>query len=222
MIINRFDNDPNGVGHSQWLLDHGNVSTVESQHCYQRIKNIHSPIIFDVGANIGTFTTWMARAFPKGNVFSFEPQRSVFQILCGNVAINNLYNVYTYQYAIGDQNSRIEVDEPNYFGNEDYGTFSLVDTVVKNVTDQKLIVEVKTIDWIIDFYSVPRVDLIKIDVEGMDLSVLKGASHMIEKYHPCIFIEHFDYRVSILKELESFLDQYEYKYNIIENNLITL
>ena len=73
-----------------------------------------------------------------------------------------------------------------------------------------------------DLYSIPRVDLIKIDVEGMDLSVLEGARQMIERFHPCIFIEHFDYRVSILKELESFLDQYEYKYNIIENNLITL
>ena len=222
MIVNRFDRNESGVGHSQWLLDHGNASTVESHNCYQRIKNIQSPIIFDVGANIGTFTTWMSRAFPNGKIFSFEPQRSVFQILCGNVAINNLYNVYAHQCAIGDQNSIIEVDEPNYFGNEDYGTFSLVDKVIKNVTSEKLIVEVKTIDWIMDLYSIPRVDLIKIDVEGMDLSVLEGARQMIERFHPCIFIEHFDYRVSILKELESFLDQYEYKYTIIENNLITL
>lgn len=222
MIVNRFDRDQNQVGHSQWLLDHGNVSTVETHHCYQKIKNIQSPIIFDVGANIGTFTTWMSKAFPNGKVFSFEPQRSVFQMLCGNVAINNLYNVYTYNCALGDTNSRMEAYEPNYFGNEDYGTFSLVDNVVKNITDEKLIVEVKTIDWIMDFYSIPRVDLIKIDVEGMDLSVLKGARQMIEKFHPYIFIEHYDNRVSILEELDSFLNQYEYKYDIIQNNLITL
>lgn len=222
MIINRFDCNHERVGHGQWLLDHGNTSTIEVLYCWDKIKHKRDPIIFDIGANIGTYTTWMSRIFPEGKVYSFEPQRAVFQMLCGNVAINNLYNVHAYNYAIGDNESRIEVNEPNYFGNEDYGTFSLVENVIENVTSEKLIVEVKTLDWFVNFYSVPYVDLIKIDVEGMDMSVLEGARKTIEKHHPFIFIEHYDNRVSTLDKIDVFLKEYEYEYEIIQNNLITL
>jgi FkbM family methyltransferase len=221
MIVNRFDCNHERVGHSQWLLDHGNTSTIEVLHSWDKIKTKKDAVIFDIGANIGTYTTWMSRAFPQGKVYSFEPQRAVFQMLCGNIAINNLYNVYTYNYAIGDSNTRIEVQEPNYFANEDYGTFSLVNDVLKTTTDEKLIVEVKTLDWFVDFYSVPQVDFIKIDVEGMDLAVLEGARETIRQHHPYLFIEHYDNRVSILDKLQAFLDEFEYEYDIVQNNLIT-
>ena len=79
----------------------------------------------------------------------------------------------------------------------------------------------KTLDWFVDFYSVPQVDFIKIDVEGMDLAVLEGARETIRQHHPYLFIEHYDNRVSILDKLQAFLDEFEYEYDIVQNNLIT-
>ena len=71
----------------------------------EKIKNYFEPkSILDIGANIGTFTTWLSKAFPNGKIYSFEPQRAVFQMLSGNVAINNLYNVYTHNIALGEEN----------------------------------------------------------------------------------------------------------------------
>lgn len=219
MIVNRFDCNHDQVGHGQWLLDHGNVSTVEAASCFNALSGIDNPIVFDVGANIGTFTTWIARAFPNGQVHSFEPQRAVFQMLSGNAAINNLYNVYTYNMALSNTNGSIEFNEPNYFVNNDYGTFSLVDKVIEN-TNNKLTVPVHTLDWFINFYKIPYVSLLKIDVEGMDIDVLAGAVQTINKDHPVIFIEHSDNRKSVLDNITTFLDRFNYTYEVIGNNVL--
>jgi FkbM family methyltransferase len=174
MIVNRFDCNNEQVGHGQWLLDHGNTSTIEAANCYNAIKEFSEPIIFDIGANIGTFTTWMARAFPNGKIYSFEPQRAVFQMLSGNAAINNLYNVYTHNIGLGKENTKIEFDEPNYFQKNDFGTFSLVENIITEKTKNKIVVQIQTLDWFLEYYKVPKVHLLKIDVEGMDLDVLSG------------------------------------------------
>jgi FkbM family methyltransferase len=220
MIVNRFDCNYEKVGHGQWLLDHGNTSTIEAYSCYNAIKDLSEPVIFDIGANIGTFTTWMAKAFPKGKIHSFEPQRAVFQMLSGNAAINNLYNVYTYNLGLGKENTKVEFEEPNYFEKNDFGTFSLVQDIITEKTKNKIVVQINTLDWFFEYYKIPKVHLLKIDVEGMDLDVLIGGSNTIKKYLPIIFIEHCDNRKTILDDIKEFLNQYEYNYEIIGNNVL--
>lgn len=220
MIVNRFDCNHEQVGHGQWLLDHGNTSTIEAANCFSAINDLSEPIIFDIGANIGTFTTWMARAFPKGKIYSFEPQRSVFQMLSGNAAINNLYNVYTHNIALGKENKKIEFEEPNYFHKNDYGTFSLIENIISEKTKNKIVVEIKTLDSFLEYFNIPKVHLLKIDVEGMDLDVLIGGVNTIKKNLPVIFIEHSDNRKSILKEIQDFLNKFEYSFDIIGNNVL--
>ena len=220
MIVNRFDCNQQQVGHGQWLLDHGNVSTVEASYCYSAIHDIQNPVIFDIGANIGTITTWMANAFPLGKVYSFEPQRSVFQMLCGNVAINNLYNVYTHNLALGKENTFIEFEEPNYFEKNDFGTFSLVEKVIDETTKEKIKVQVQTLDSFIEQHNIKVVSLLKIDVEGMDMDVLTGATQTIRMHHPVIFIEHNDNRKSIIDNVKNFLIKFGYDFEIIGNNLL--
>lgn len=219
MIVNRFDCNHENVGHGQWLLDHGNASTIEAANCFAAIKDLNEPIIFDIGANIGTFTTWIAKAFPNGKVYAFEPQRAVFQILSGNAAINNLYNVYTYNIGLGKVNTKIEFEEPNYFSNNDFGMFSLVEKMVTESGD-KIVVQINTLDWFLEYYNVPKVHLLKIDVEGMDLDVLVGGTNTIKKHLPVIFIEHCDNRKTILEDIKKFLDQFDYGYTVIGNNVM--
>ena len=220
MIVNRFDCNSEQVGHGQWLLDHGNTSTIEAANCYNSIKEYSEPIIFDIGANIGTFTTWMARTFPNGKIYSFEPQRAVFQMLSGNAAINNLYNVYTYNIGLGKENTKVEFDEPNYFQKNDFGTFSLVENIITEKTKNKIVVQIQTLDWFLEYYKVPKVHLLKIDVEGMDLDVLSGGYNTIKKHLPVIFIEHCDNRKSIIDPIKEFLDQFDYGYQMIGNNVL--
>lgn len=220
MIVNRFDCNHNQVGHGQWLLDHGNTSTIEAYNCYQSIKEFSEPVIFDIGANIGTFTTWMAKAFPSGKIYCFEPQRQVFQMLCGNAAINNLYNVYAYNIALGKENTMIQFYEPNYFQKNDFGTFSLVEDIIKEKSNNSIVVQINTLDWFVKNYNIPKIHLLKIDVEGMDLDVLVGARETLRKHFPVIFIEHCDNRKSIVDDIKKFLDHFEYSYETIGNNLL--
>jgi len=220
MIVNRFDCNHEQVGHGQWLLDHGNTSTIEAANCYNAIKDVTEPVIFDIGANIGTFTTWMARAFPNGKIHSFEPQRAVFQMLSGNAAINNLYNVYTYNMGLGRENKKVEFQEPNYFQKNDFGTFSLVEDIITDKTENKIVVQINTLDWFVDYYNIPKIHLLKIDVEGMDLDVLVGGRNTIIKNLPVIFIEHCDNRKTIIEDIKTFLGEFEYGYETIGNNLL--
>lgn len=220
MIVNRFDCNHEQVGHSQWLLDHGNVSTVESMYCHEAIKDIPNPIIFDIGSNIGTFATWMARAFPMGQVYCFEPQHAVFQQLAGNMAINNLYNVYTHNMALGAANEYVQFNQPDYFAKHDFGTFSLKTDRHLQRTAETLTVEVRTLDSFMTLHQVRRLDLLKIDAEGMDLDVLLGAQQTIQKFLPKIFVEHSDNEVSIKDSLIEFLGKFDYEFEIIGNNIL--
>lgn len=220
MIINRFDCNHEQVGHGQWILDHGNCSTIESYCCFQKLKNVDFPVIFDVGANIGTFTTWMAKTFPKGTIYSFEPQHAVFQQLAGNVAINNLYNVFTHNIGLGSKNEYIEFNQPDYFSNNDFGTFSLIKNNDIPTTSEKITVQILTLDKFMEIYKVPKIDLLKIDVEGMDVEVLIGAVGAIKLFKPKIFVEHFDNQNSLKDQLLYFLTPFGYQFETVENNLL--
>lgn len=219
-IVNRFDCDKELTGQSRWLLDHGNVSSFEAQIAYLNIKNKENPIIFDVGANIGTFTSWMSKAFPNGKVYSFEPQRLIFQMICGNMAINNLDNVYIFNIALGNENKTIEFDEPDYFQNIDYGTFSLKKEIIEKKSKYKNIVDLLKLDFFIEKYKINSIDFIKIDAEGMDLEVIQGATESIKKFMPCVLVEHSDNQVSILDELKKELIKYNYNFEVHKNNLL--
>jgi hypothetical protein len=57
-------------------------------------------------------------------------------------------------------------------------------------------------------------------VEGMDLDVLIGGSNTIKKHLPIIFVEHCDNRKTIIDDIKKFLDEYEYDYTVVGNNLL--
>jgi FkbM family methyltransferase len=126
----------------------------------------------------------------------------------------NIYKLKNYS------NTKIEFEEPNYFQKNDFGTFSLVENIITQKTTNKIVVQINTLDWFLEYYNIPKVHLLKIDAEGMDIDVLVGASKTIQKHFPIIFVEHSDNRKSVLNELKQFLDQFEYSYNVIGNNLL--
>lgn len=219
MCVNRFDYNINQVGQGSALLQHGNVCTQEANICIDAIKHIEKPVIFDVGANIGAFTNWLARFYKQGTLYSIEPQRLVFQLLCSNLAINNIHNVHAHNIALGEVNSRIKILEPDYDIPADFGTFSLIKNTIENKTTE-LIIDMYTLDTFITIHEISKIDLLKIDVEGMDLAVLRGAESSIQKYKPVIFVEFFDNNSNIFNDIEKFLSRFDYKIETIGNNII--
>lgn len=217
-LVNRFDYNHNQVGSGKFILDHGNICTVEANYCINAIKHLEEPIIFDIGANIGGFTSWLARYFVQGKIYSFEPQRLVFQILCANLAINNLHNVYAYNMALGNYNSKIKVYEPNYEIPNDFGRFSLVKDTIPHKASE-IIIDMITLDDFILINEIPRLDLLKIDTEGMELMILEGSKNIIKRWKPVLLIEYSDEIDCINDQIKSFLDQFGYQYQYTANNI---
>ena len=134
--------------------------------------------VVDVGAHIGTHTLAVALLVgERGRVFAFEPQRMVAQVLAANVALNSLANVHTYHLGLGAEDGALWLADIDYSREGNFGGVSL-DAVARPEGDSrpKYRVAVVRLD---DFYDQPRLDLIKIDVEGMEVDVLRGAGGLI-------------------------------------------
>lgn len=136
--------------------------------------------VVEVGANIGAHTVLLAElAAAAGRVIAFEPQRIVFQTLCANVALNSLPNVVCLQQAVSSQPGSIKIPMFDYtregnFGGLSLGTFDFGEDV-----------PVVTIDSL----DLPQCHFIKIDVEGMETEVLRGAAQTVERFKPILYVE---------------------------------
>lgn len=123
-------------------------------------------VALDIGANIGVFTVAMAQFVgPQGAVYAFEPQRIVFQMLCGNVALNELGNVKTLPNAVGATAGRTKVPTLNYGGVNNFGGLAVGGDAGEDVAVIR-----------VDDLELPAVRLMKIDVEGMEMDVLRRPS----------------------------------------------
>lgn len=141
--------------------------------------------VVEAGANAGYLTVPLARIVgPKGRVIAFEPQRIVFQTLCGNLALNGLANVEALQIALGVTRGislvpQIDPTKPgNYGGVEIEGDISDPGAVTEAVER-----------FALDDYPLEGVRLLKVDVEGMELQVLAGARHTIARSRPILYVE---------------------------------
>jgi FkbM family methyltransferase len=137
-------------------------------------------VVVDVGANIGTHTVSFARTVGRdGRVFAFEPQRLVYQTLCGNVALNGLTNVIAFHAAASDRlgHARIPALDPEKEYN--FGAVAVCDD------DGGELVEAIPIDAL----DLRACRLVKIDVEGMEAIVLRGAEKTVARCQPALFVE---------------------------------
>jgi FkbM family methyltransferase len=152
-------------------------------------------VVVEVGANIGALTLVLARCAGAGGfVYAYEPQRVVFQTLCANLAVNSVTNVDARPAAAGADNGfallpDLDYASPGNFGGVALGDFSSGRKVRKVRLDDDLQLE--------------RLDLIKIDVEGMELDVLKGAHRLISSLQPVLYVENalLEYSEPLMRHL---------------------
>lgn len=141
--------------------------------------------IADIGANNGHFTIEFAHYVgDDGMVFSFEPQRVIFQQLCGNVFINGLDNVQCYNMAVGNEESIIFVEKPDYFSND---AINFGDVHTNKHNNYLLSDKVQQIK--LDDIEFKNLSIIKIDVQGFEPFVIEGAINTINLHRPYIFVE---------------------------------
>ncbi|MBM3621787.1 MAG: FkbM family methyltransferase [Alphaproteobacteria bacterium] len=157
---------------------YGEYAELELQLLLRLIKP--GDIVVEAGANIGTLCVPMARRVgPDGWVLAAEPQRLVHQMLCANIAANGLANVVAHWCGLG-ATAGVAVVPPLDHGQENnYGGVGLRGGGAGEH------VPVVTIDSL----DLPGCSLIKVDVEGMELDVLRGAAETIRRHQPRLFVE---------------------------------
>ena len=144
-------------------------------------------LVLDVGANVGSYCIPVAQgiAAKNGLVYAYEPQRVVFYQLCGSTVLNSVGNLYNYNLAIGREDGHITVPELDFFKSTNNGAFSLdadIRSHFPEVTVAAGSSEYPCEQKRLDSIAFPRpITLMKIDVEGLELAVLQGATATLEQ-----------------------------------------
>jgi FkbM family methyltransferase len=133
----------------------------------------------DIGAHMGGLTLSLAQAVgPQGRVIAIEPQRAMYQLLCTNLALNELLNVKAIQAGAGRASGRAFVPQANYDRPGNFGGIELGDS-------QGEPVEIISIDSL----NLPQCQFIKIDAEGQEQAVIAGAADTIARCQPVLYVE---------------------------------
>jgi FkbM family methyltransferase len=187
-----------GHDRSAWLTgggpDQSVIGAIEhSEGFYEprimgAIADILEPdsISLDIGANIGALSIAMAWASPHGLVYAFEAARSNYRHLCLNVGENTPGNVVPTHLALWDEATTLEM---SYVPNVAGCSFHSPGGVREGRTEQ---VEARRLDeWVDEAGLTPDtpIRLIKLDVEGAESRVLRGARRTLEAHEPQLLVE---------------------------------
>jgi FkbM family methyltransferase len=201
MIVNRFDyrmlDSRQGYGVGYQILetacfDPSEVRLVVDLLALRRKHHGDGVVAIDCGANIGVHTIeWATSMTGWGSVLSIEAQERIYYALAGNIAINNCFNAIAVHGAVSSESGILKIPNPDYFVPSSFGSLELRqrdgNEFIGQPIDYENTVNVRKLR--LDEFGLPRVDLIKIDVEGMELEALEGANDTISRSHPIMLIE---------------------------------
>jgi len=134
-------------------------------------------VVLDIGANSGCHTLRFAKLVgDKGEVFAFEPTK-IFEKLHRNVKLNNFKNVTLENIALSDKNEVKEI------------AFAYQWSLISSVKEEKELISFITLDEYVQIQKINKIDLIKIDVDGYETKIIRGAQKTLKKFKPVIIIE---------------------------------
>ncbi|MFX1449346.1 MAG: FkbM family methyltransferase [Promethearchaeota archaeon] len=164
-------------------------------------------VALDIGANIGSHTLPMAKIVgTKGKIIAFEPMKWALKKLKRNITLNNFNNIIIENIALSDKTEFKEVW---------FRSSWTVDNTIINDANIPHEVQMETLDKYINTHHLKKVDFIKIDVDGYEFKVLRGAIETLKKFKPTMVVEIGDYTLKEvgdnLEDLIEFLFSLGYK-----------
>jgi FkbM family methyltransferase len=146
-------------------------------------------VCLDVGANIGLYSLGLSALAPGGRVYAFEPSPATFGHLQANLERNRATNVVASNLAVSDGTGTVTFHDFSFFS---AGSFSSDDASLlssESYGSESFQAATTTVDQFVADQGLDRVDLVKIDVEGAELSVLEGAQKTLAQYRPTTVLE---------------------------------
>ncbi len=170
----------------------------------------NNDIILDIGANIGIYSLLSASQIKNNiSIYSFEPSDEIYNELIKNIELNGFQNIKCFNTAIGDYEGRIKLKmckDHAYNTIEEISMRPIIEVVEKSIT---------TISNFCNQNNIDHIDILKIDVEGAEYRVIKGAElYLIQRRAPIILCEYnrivHNNNMEILTNLENSLIEYGY------------
>lgn len=202
MLVDRYDYrlfDEGGIGVGYELLEKSAFDADEVGFVLQLLERRRAHFgddlaAIDCGANLGVHTIEWARAMHgRGSVTAFEAQERIFYALTGNITLNNCFNARAVWAAVGAADGSLRIPVPDYLAPSSFGSLELRNSAHAEFIGQELgysgaatrPIQMRAIDAM----ALPRLDFVKLDIEGMELEALQGARDSIARYKPCLLIE---------------------------------
>lgn len=190
-IVNR-----NDIGVGWQLSEYGTYDPNELQAIRTLLKilriKISNLVALDIGANIGVHSVILSEEVgSNGKVYAFEAQRIIFNMLAGNIALNSLNNVWCHHNAVSDAAGLIDIPIFDYGRSMSFGSVEFEGEQKENIGQKPLSGTPEKVPALaIDSMNFEQLNFIKIDVEGMEIKVLKGCERSIAIHRPLILIEY--------------------------------
>ena len=190
----RGDFDLSGSGRYFEAIGSGTFAHLEA--CQEVIRQ--SRVIFDIGANIGATGLYMSRMASNSRVYCFEPYPSSFQALEQNIAGNGApRSLIPVNLALGSKNGKLRFRESEINAS---GNGAIPKTGLMSRVNRTIQVEAQTLDRFMRRQRIERVDFIKVDVEGFELDMLRGARRTLRRHKPTVLLEFNHWCLSLYRK----------------------
>ena len=201
LLVNRLDyrmiDEKRGFGVGHEIFNNGSFDSQEinlAQRLLIMLRETRGDNIFalDCGANIGVHTiSWSRLMTGWGQALAIEAQERIFYALAGNICINNLFNAKAINVAVGSEDGFINVPSLDYCRSASFGSLELIKRTSEYIGQEvKYDTDLQQIRLVaIDSLNLHRLDFVKMDIEGMEISALEGAKNTLIKFRPVMIIE---------------------------------
>lgn len=163
------------------------------QNVYYFRSKEDAPFIVDAGANIGDSVLYFKWLYPSARILAFEPNTEAYELLQNNIRANGLTDVTTYKKALGKDEGETYLDgldDGTYLAGTIAKTAALHTTDVSSTFTRERVAMVRLSENEL-VKAAPRIDLLKLDIEGAECDVLEDMAKMLEKVYNVVFEYHF-------------------------------
>jgi len=189
--IDTVNNDAIGPDHEQWI-EQAILSAIPKDG-----------VFLDVGTHVGHYS--LRASLIASKVISIEPNPESLKRLKENIELNDIYNITVHEIAAWDEGARLGMVSPN-------------DAIRDGSMRIRQVLEDRQAGWMVDgrpldnvLKDEPRIDVIKLDVEGSDLHALRGMQQLIATHRPLMYVEdHSVYGYYKREDLDALLEALNY------------
>lgn len=162
------------------IIDYG-LFEIESTNV---VKKLVKPgdIILDIGANIGYYTVMMSKIVKEhGKIYAFEPTEYFRSVLNANIEVNKINNVEVFDVGLSNNNISLNINIGE--------SSATLHSPCKESTDNVELIKMTSLDEFVMDHNLPKIDFIKIDIDGHEPLFFEGAWNTLEKFDPVILLE---------------------------------